>query len=72
MLCPTPLACSCPACVHRVMNACVVLLVLLSVVAARAEEEEEKAGGGFVPPTQPSGDVYFFETFNDEDQFNER
>ena len=52
------------------MNACVVLLVLLSVVAVRAEEEE--AGGGFVPPTQPSGDVYFLETFNDEDEFNKR
>ena len=70
VLCSTSLPCSCSACMHRVMNACVVLLVLLSVVAVRAEEEE--AGGGFVPPTQPSGDVHFFETFNDEDEFNKR
>lgn len=66
--CPSVL---CPAailCARRVMNVCVVLLVLLSAVAARAEEGEEAAA--FVPPTQPAGDVYFFETFNDEEEFN--
>lgn len=53
------------------MNACVVLLVILSAIAAaRAEEGEEALG--FVPPTQPSGDVYFFETFNDEENFNNK
>ena len=52
------------------MNACVALLVILSAVAARAEEGEQ--AGGFVPPTQPSGDVYFFETFNDEEKFNNK
>ena len=46
-----------------------VVLVLLSAVAARAEEEEKEAPG-FVPPTQPEGDVYFFETFNDEEKFD--
>ena len=67
--CPSALAYSCPSCVRCAMNVCAVLLVLLSVVSARAEEEE---AGGFVPPTQPSGDVYFFETFNDEDKFNKK
>lgn len=52
------------------MNACVALLVILSAVAGRAEEGEQ--AGGFVPPTQPSGDVYFFETFNDEEKFNNK
>ena len=52
------------------MNARVALLVILSVVTARAEEGEK--AGGFVPPTQPSGDVYFFETFNDEETFDNK
>lgn len=52
------------------MNARVALLVILSVVAASAEEGEK--AGGFVPPTQPSGDVYFFETFNDEETFDNK
>ena len=43
------------------------LLVALSFQVARGQEEESTTPPPFQPPPKPEGDVYFAESFSDEE-----